>query len=806
MVLQLPKRPPRSQSAEIKKICKNIKLLTNMFVLQVEVNQSSDSDGSPDSANNIFCYQYDVDFQPSVAEDNRNLRYSIFKEARKTIQLIIGKFYFSGKSLFTLRNISENKINEIENIDSIIVDKQKYSISLRYIKRFEVNDEDAQNLDKTTVNYKKGNQVTQLLNIILKSVMRDEKYLEIGKNSKFFEVETKADIQIKNKNQVTSVLEAYKGFTFNVSPSQEKIYIMIDYCSRIIRKETALEYLSYSDQISGLSVITKYNNYQIYLIDRVDYNKKPTSTFLNKRTNIQISFAQYYLERYNIKIKDMNQPLLVHKRKYREANTNKQKTEEVYLIPEICNMTGMSDDQRSNFQAMKDVSYHTKLSPKDRYQNSIKNCKFLSSKIKTSGIKIDEKSNLIEAIQLNVPRITYGGNKSAYPEKGNFDMRAPALEKIEFKEWSILYNQKDEQKVDQFIDTLKKAGQTYGITINDPFFFAVKDWKVENWINLLDEDFTKNDMPQFVLTFGQVQDSFYTTLKKFFTSQEGAGIESQHVVPKSLEKNIMSVASKIALQIASKIGKRIWQVETPAGIDPNTMIIGIETSMKKVKNQQVIGVVASINKDFTKYFSDVDIRTENDTTLPTLSNIVAKAIQSYVKNTKSLPAEVIVYRQGLGEGQIQQSFDLEIKAIQNGFNNFKQGFSPRLAFFQVNRKIGQKFYQQPSAEKMEIQNPASGTIVASDIIHNNFEFYMAAQNCNSGVCTPTKYTCLYNNTNLKEDQIWQLTYYQTFNYYNWQGPVRVPAAMKYAEKLAKFVSDNLHDIAHENLMNSLFYL
>lgn len=44
----------------------------------------------------------------------------------------------------------------------------------------------------------------------------------------------------------------------------------------------------------------------------------------------------------------------------------------------------------------------------------------------------------------------------------------------------------------------------------------------------------------------------------------------------------MSVASKIALQIASKLGKKVWKVDVPAGMNPNTMIIGIETSMKKL--------------------------------------------------------------------------------------------------------------------------------------------------------------------------------------------------------------------------------
>jgi aubergine-like protein len=81
----------------------------------------------------------------------------------------------------------------------------------------------------------------------------------------------------------------------------------------------------------------------------------------------------------------------------------------------------------------------------------------------------------------------------------------------------------------------------------------------------------------------------------------------------------MSVASKISLQIAAKTGARLWKISIPKDINKNTMLIGIETSMKKISEnkiqKQVIGVVASVNADMTKYYSEVDIRSDKETTL-----------------------------------------------------------------------------------------------------------------------------------------------------------------------------------------------
>lgn len=89
------------------------------------------------------------------------------------------------------------------------------------------------------------------------------------------------------------------------------------------------------------------------------------------------------------------------------------------------------------------------------------------------------------------------------------------------------------------------------------------------------------------------------------------------------------------------------------------MLIGIETSMKRVMEgkelKQVVGVVASTSADFSRFYSEVDVRSDRDTALPTLSTIVKKSLDAFVKVNKKLPDNVIVYRQGLGEGQIQGS-------------------------------------------------------------------------------------------------------------------------------------------------------
>lgn len=74
----------------------------------------------------------------------------------------------------------------------------------------------------------------------------------------------------------------------------------------------------------------------------------------------------FSLQKYNIKIHDPKQPLLVYRAKPREVRSGTP--EIIYLIPELCRQTGLSDDMRANFHLMKSLAVHTKIGPDVRIQ------------------------------------------------------------------------------------------------------------------------------------------------------------------------------------------------------------------------------------------------------------------------------------------------------------------------------------------------------------------------------------------------------------------------------------------------------
>lgn len=86
----------------------------------------------------------------------------------------------------------------------------------------------------------------------------------------------------------------------------------------------------------GTVVLTDYNN-NTYRIEDVDFSTTPNSTF-NLRNNETITYVQYYKKRYDIKISNVNQPMLVSRSRTRDRQA--AEPERVYLVPELCRATG----------------------------------------------------------------------------------------------------------------------------------------------------------------------------------------------------------------------------------------------------------------------------------------------------------------------------------------------------------------------------------------------------------------------------------------------------------------------------------
>jgi hypothetical protein len=99
------------------------------------------------------------------------------------------------------------------------------------------------------------------------------------------------------------------------------------------------------------------------------------------------------------------------------------------------------------------------------------------------------------------------------------------------------------------------------------------------------------------------------------------------------------------------------------------MLIGIDVYHKTLKKlNSVAAIVATVNQSFTQFYSKIDFHEPGLELLPNLKNLVQEAIMAYKKKNKDqLPNNIIVLRDGVSDGQVQQLIDIERKQIVEAF-------------------------------------------------------------------------------------------------------------------------------------------
>ena len=741
--------------------------------------------------------QYSVHIEPELPDDARRKKREIVESARKAIEKDLGSFVVSGLLIF-----SPKKKEGALTFSTIDKDKTEYLVSVKHAKEFDL-------LTLQNQNLKEVKPVIQFLNIVIKQTMKNLKMNEMGRTSKY----------VYNDKAHIALLESYPievrtGFKTSIQMLVSGVKLQVDYCSRILRTESVLDYIrswkgnvnEIKEALIGSSVLANYSGYRYYKIDDVDFKKNPQSTFDTKEG--PVTYIQYFKKKYSVDIKDGKQPLLISMLSRRDTLGNKVE-HMVCLIPELCRMTGLTDEARADFGVMKELAYHTKLEPTDRMDRVSSHINNLNKELKNQPlqIKIGDVPQFT-ASQIRVPEIKFASEVLKPSENGSFQLRSKVLQPCALKNWILMYSgrgKQDDDEVENFYINLQKAAGTFGIKVEEPFYVLVDTIKGSDYQKYL-EEYVK-PTTQCVVAFipKNAKNTVYKAFKKYCAQDKP--VPSQVVVKSSLYKNALSVCSKIICQINAKLGLSLWVSQIPENLPKKVMIIGAD--VHHGKKGSVIGLCASFDENFTKYYSRIKVQKKNQEIMVNISSMISDSIQKFFKMNKFLPETIIFYRDGVGEGQFTEVREIEIPSILSGFSKISADYKPKFCEVIVTKKINDRFFtpngkQGPGGNKY--YNPPSGTWVSEQMVSSNYDFFLCAQNVTQGTCTPTHYTVLHNDTNIAEDVLAKLTYYQCFNYFNWTGAIRVPACVQYASKLAFLVGQTLQADPHESLWDKLYFL
>ena len=353
-------------------------------------------------------------------------------------------------------------------------------------------------------------------------------------------------------------------------------------------------------------------------------------------------------------------------------------------------------------------------------------------------------------------------------------------------------------------------------------FSKPREVKVENtewrtWEKAFRDNLNQDVQLVILILPGKKKNSpLYEHVKRYFLSE--MPIPTQVVLSETIgDKKIKSIVHNILNQLSAKAGTTPWSINQ-LPVDQPTMIAGIHEQSKGLK--RVIGFSGSVNRKYSRYYSTVKALNNPADREEIISGIIRSAMLQFSNNpSKLFPTRLIIYREGLAEYYLKE---MEVQTIKKTLERMYEdkilNQLPHVFYIIVNKRTDSKFF---NADGANLVNPSGGTVVDS-IITDPKEFYLVSQNTRPQVtANPTlfKLTGAFGPSSdygrfqdyegkdidkiLQDLEVW--TFKLCYLYYNWQGAIRMPAPLKYAEMLGNYIckleKGGQLTLPHEDLEN-----
>ncbi|VVC30372.1 Ribonuclease H-like domain,Piwi domain,PAZ domain [Cinara cedri] len=736
-------------------------------------------------------YEYKVDFDPLI--DVKSARFFLLNQHRKELSVRT----FDGALLYMPTMLPRKETTLVSTLD------------------------DGSEV-KITITFKRKNSLRECIhfyNVFLRTIMKILGLIEFGRSC-----------YDKDKRILIPEfkLEIWPGYITTIDEFEDGLYMCAEVSHRILRCETVLEImvdmgrqasgsnkdtkLEIMAALCGSTVITHYNH-KTYRIDDIDFTATPLSTF--DQNGKQISFVDYYKKMYNIEIQNLGQPMLITKAKKRDiSNKNSKDSDVCCLVPEICNLTGLTEIMKSDFKLMKALQMHTLVTPQVRqraiidFVNSINDNELASKKFKDWGLIVRPEPVKLKGPVYKRENIILG-NGMRKQVGVNMDWgidvaKSAMFIAVNLSNWAILFNPKDEPTAQAFCKQLAICGRPLGMNINPPKPVKIYGTNPEVFVSSINNTIKCNpELELMVIIFPNQREDRYNAVKRICCSE--LGIPSQVIISRTLSRpdRLISITQKIALQINCKLGGACWAVDIPM---KNTMIVGIDVYHEKGKQlSSVVGIVASMDKTYTEWCSMAAMqKSTHQELLNSIQDAFHKAADLFKSKNGVLPDKIVIYRDGVSDGDLKHVEEIELEDLENSFKIYPGNYKPMITCIIVQKRINTRVFKYCESK---YSNPSSGTVIDSTITRKNFfDFFLVSQHVRQGTVNPTHYIVLKNGCNLSCENIQRLSYKLTHLYYNWCGTVKVPAPVQYAHKLAYLIGQNVRQMPDEKLTNTLFFL
>jgi eukaryotic translation initiation factor 2C len=315
------------------------------------------------------------------------------------------------------------------------------------------------------------------------------------------------------------------------------------------------------------------------------------------------------------------------------------------------------------------------------------------------------------------------------------------------------------QTVMKFKDFLNRAGinATGFIQTPPPPFLNLRDGEeAANHImidTMLGRMHASASKPKFVLVILPFNDvAIYNSVKSLADTKHG--MHTVCVVAQKFlkEQRQEQYFGNISLKFNLKAGG-INHTLDPAKLgivgQGKTMLVGLDVTHPSPGSTEGapsgVGIVASVDGTLGQWPAAFAFQEGRKEMVTALEEMFLSRLRIWEKKNRELPENIIIYRDGVSEGQYQLVLDQELPLIRSACKQVypatktNAGF-PKLAIIVCGKRHHTRFYPTQEAEADRSSNCAPGTVVDRGVVEvRAWDFFLQPHACLQGTARPGHY-------------------------------------------------------------------
>ncbi|KAI9636400.1 eukaryotic translation initiation factor 2C 2 [Dioszegia hungarica] len=437
-------------------------------------------------------------------------------------------------------------------------------------------------------------------------------------------------------------------------------------------------------------------------------------------------------------------------------------------------------------------------------------------KVRAWGVEVNANMMQLNARVLQPPAVQYGAGKSQRPNFGSWNLRDTKFCKAgkPLKSWSVLsYDDRaDPQMIQGFVGKLvqvlrksncpveneRPAIVSHNPNAGGPFGgikAGLQDAARAAYMQ------SKANPQMILILLPRKELPLYQEIKRCAAQDLKLPLVTQCLQTQKCRpdnRGLEQYLGNVSMKIHSKMGGLTHVVPVSSALDKTTMMVGADVTHPPPRGgpipPSIAVTVSAIDGENAQFVPSIRLQEGRVEIISDLAGMMKTHIELFQKNTGSKPAKIIMFRDGVSEGQYGHCAEIEFNAMLQAARDIDPKYRPKITFVVCAKRHNMRFFGLNQGDLDRTGNLPAGTVVDTTITHPfAFDFFLQAHAGLQGTARPTHYIVVKDEIGFDADKMQGLCNALCYSYARATRSVSIVPVAYYADIIATKCRDLVYN-------------